>query len=201
MADVSIDSIDSGGFLAALKGGADFLKKNYRILDNLNVFPVPDGDTGTNMLATFNAGVERLSDGNPEDKSIEEICGIMDHELLHESRGNSGFIISRFFHGFFRTVSETDSISARQIAEGFENGLFAVKTALLKPVEGTMVTIISAMTDRMLISKTLPDRKEVIGFLDSAIEAGEAALAETPEMLPILKRRGSLIRELWVLLF
>ena len=93
---MSLKSLDPESIVKSLSGSADYLKLNYKILDNLNIFPVPDGDTGTNMLATFEAGVKELLVGD-KIVSLNKIAQIMDVHLLHESRGNSGFILARFF--------------------------------------------------------------------------------------------------------
>jgi uncharacterized protein len=178
--------------LLSLYGGNEYLKENYRILDNLNVFPVPDGDTGTNMLATYQAGIKSVQSAlaSGEVKILEDICSIMDNELFNESRGNSGFIISRFFHGFFNVVKDDNLIESTRIAEGFRNGLFIVKTALLNPLEGTIVTIISAMTD--IISECVKKNPyiDITELLNSAVKEARKVLFKTPEMLPVLAKAG-----------
>ena len=178
--------------LSALIGGNKYLKQNYKILDNLNVFPVPDGDTGTNMLATYQAGVDsvQLSVISESVKTIKDICSVMDASFLHESRGNSGFIISRFFHGLFTIIKNENVLTPIKITEGFANGLFIVKTALLNPVEGTMVTIISAMAERMSeIVKKNPN-VDIPELFDDAIKEARRVLPKTPEMLVILAKAG-----------
>lgn len=178
--------------ISALSGGNDYLKQNYKILDNLNVFPVPDGDTGTNMLGTYQAGVNSVQSAvnSGSVKTIKDICSVMDDALLHESRGNSGFIISRFFHGFFQIIRDSKFLTVKQIAEGFTNGLFIVKSALLNPVEGTIVTIISAIAAKMLeIIKENPDI-DIPELFDAAIKKARIVLSKTPEMLVILAKAG-----------
>lgn len=185
-------SLNYQNFLLALFGGNDYLKHNYKILDNLNIFPVPDGDTGTNMLATFQAGVNgvQLAVNNEPVLTIKDICKVMDEAFLHESRGNSGFIISRFFHGFFKIIQDDKVLTSVKISEGFANGLFIVKTSLLNPIEGTMVTIISAMTEKMSDIVSENSNINISELLDAAIKEARTALAKTPDMLPILAKAG-----------
>lgn len=184
--------MDYRELISALIGGSEYLKKNYKILDNLNIFPIPDGDTGTNMTATYLAGTNSLKVEITREKvsSINDICRIMNTALLHESRGNSGFIISRFFHGFFEVIGDHENINTADITEAFKNGLFIVKSALLAPVEGTMVTIISAISQKMNdLVKSNPGY-DASDFLDSAVKRAREVLYKTPEMLPVLARAG-----------
>lgn len=178
--------------ILSLNGGNDYLKHNYIILDNLNVFPVPDGDTGTNMLATYQAGVLSVNKALERGKvqNLEDVCRTMDNSLFNESRGNSGFIISRFFHGFFDVVKGHDLISASLVSEGFTHGLYVVKTALLNPIEGTMVTIISEMVSEMLERLTENPYIDVLELLDTAVKKARKKLPETPDILPLLAKAG-----------
>ena len=192
MSFMGIRFLNFQNFLLALVSGNDYLKQNYKILDNLNIFPIPDGDTGTNMLATYQAGVDRvqLSVSSESVKTIEDICTVMDDALFQESRGNSGFIISRFFHGFFTIIKNENVLTPIKITEGFVNGLFIVKTALLNPVEGTMVTIISSIAEIMLDDVYKNPGIDITDLLKSAIKEARKVLDKTPEMLPVLGKAG-----------
>lgn len=174
---------------------AESLEYNYEILNNLNVFPVPDGDTGTNMLSTFEAGVRVLkaapAAGFDRGSTIRDIAGRVNPELMKHSRGNSGFILARFFHGFFDAAGSAEALGGELLASGFAGGLFQVQTSLFSPVEGTMITIIRAMSEQ-LKARTADGGSAAapVELLDGAVEAGRAALEETPRLLPILAKAG-----------
>lgn len=168
-----------------LFSACEYLEHNYDILNNLNVFPVPDGDTGTNMLATFEAGIGALR-GDGVD-TLQEIACRMNTEMIRSSRGNSGFIIARFFHGFFETVAREGSMGIEQLSAGFTAGLFQVNSSLFSPVEGTMLTVIRAVNGILAAM----DRSESLRFaFEEAIRVARAALAETPRLLPVLAKAG-----------
>ncbi|MBN2051381.1 MAG: DAK2 domain-containing protein [Spirochaetales bacterium] len=170
--------------IRCLFGAQEYLERNYDILNNLNVFPVPDGDTGTNMLSTFEAGIRVLKSGDYG--SLGDIAGIMNAELTRHSRGNSGFILARFFHGFFEVAGKHSSLDHHQLADGFTAGLFQVKSSLFSPVEGTMITIIRAMED----SFKEGDDGDLTVSLETALAAAREALKETPRLLPVLAKAG-----------
>ena len=173
------------------------LEFNYEILNRLNVFPVPDGDTGTNMLSTFDAGVRALQHNtvlpSGTQQSIQFMAAHMNAELMRNSRGNSGFILARFFHGFFEGVGDSPGIGAKEIAAGFSSGLYQVNTSLFSPVEGTMITIIRAMEERL--KAELSDSRgetDIVSLFDRAIQSGRESLKDTPRLLPVLFKAGVL---------
>jgi len=178
------DSIGARELRQALVKSAEHLEINCRLLDSLNVFPVPDGDTGTNMTATYLAGVNLLKQERTD--SIRDISRNMNQALLKSSQGNSGFILARFFHGFFETAQDYDQLTGKQWSEGFANGSFQVNRALFSPVEGTMITIIAAMTDVLQEYRTSPP----VESLRRAVAAARETLFKTPEMLPVLAKAG-----------
>ncbi len=171
-------------FADALFTSADHLKLNHEVLDNLNVFPVPDGDTGANMAGTFVPAVKKLK--NREISSCVEIGEILVPRMDNYSRGNSGFIISRFFKGFFSTLSHDTPLTVSQLHEGFSKGYYEVHTALFNPIEGTMISIISSMAEA--ISRW--GNTCVYECLENAVEEARKTLFKTPAMLPILARAG-----------
>lgn len=168
----------------ALLSSADHLEANSHLLDRLNVFPVPDGDTGSNMVATFHAGIKVISDVTTQ--SIGDISRRMIPALLTHSRGNSGFILARFFAGFFEIAGSYDILHVAQLGEGFANGSYHVTTSLFSPVEGTAITIIAAMARSLAV----PNKNGLAESLRRAIETAREALHRTPEMLPVLARAG-----------
>jgi len=160
----------------------DYIGKNKEILNNMNVYPVPDGDTGSNMYATLAAVVEKLNQ-----KKQKKYIPIIIEEMLNHSRGNSGFILSCFFEGLFESLKDAISyITTKQFALAFENGSYKVRTSLLTPVEGTMITVIADMA-KCLSKNTNKDIKE---SLELAVVAGEKSLFETPIHLPVLATAG-----------
>lgn len=171
-----------------------YLETNYDILNNLNVFPVPDGDTGTNMLSTFEAGVRAIRSNTGDGATLKGIAERMNAELIRSSRGNSGFILARFFHGFFESADGLDELAPENLAAGFAAGLYQVHISLFSPVEGTMITVIRAMSESLRTSAGVPapTAPAIAGMLEHALEAGRKALADTPRLLPILARAGVL---------
>ncbi len=178
------DSLGHDDLRKALVTGALHLEENSHVLDRLNVFPVPDGDTGSNMVATFQAGIDAIA--AVQTRTIQEISHQMTPALLKHSRGNSGFILARFFTGFFETASMYDQLHSVQISEGFANGSYQVTTSLFSPVEGTAITIIAAMTRSIEESHDLSP----VESLRRALVTAREVLHRTPEMLPILARAG-----------
>jgi uncharacterized protein len=164
----------------------DYLEVNREILDNLNVYPVPDGDTGVNMLSTLKPAVDELK--KTPCNSLADMAKIMNTMLAKNSRGNSGFILAQFFRGFWEAVGtpEDDYIDSNDLVRGFEKGSFLAVSSLLSPVEGTMITIISSMLEAM---KSLQD-KNIVEYFEIALTAGRESLFRTPEQLPLLAEAG-----------
>lgn len=176
--------IHSRAFSRALQISADHLDQHKSILDNLNVFPVPDGDTGSNMAGTFVPAVRPLIEDSID--SFQDIASCILPPLTQNSRGNSGFILSRFFKGFFSSTEICNTLSLLYLSEGFSKGLYEVNTSLFNPKAGTMVTIIEAM------ARSLEEyrREDLLEALEEAILSARRALSETPRMLPVLAKAG-----------
>jgi len=178
------DAIDARDLKEALLKGAEYLYINQHILDNLNVFPVPDGDTGANMVATLQAGIRTL--GESPVSSMGDISRCMKDELLRNSRGNSGFILAWFFSGFFNVAERHEYLTKDSLLEGFSNGAYQVNSSLFTPVEGTMITIIASMTSALRVCPGLDPET----CLRQALSAGRVSLFETPKLLPMLAKAG-----------
>jgi len=168
----------------ALLVSAQHLGLNRSILDNLNVFPVPDGDTGTNMVGTYVPAIQLLE--KEHITSPRQIAEIILPYMNNNSRGNSGFILSRFFKGFFSKENNSEFLTTQDLAEGFSNGFYEVNSSLFNPIAGTMVTIIEAMKEVMQSSLDLV----FINSLDLAVTKAIEVLFDTPKMLPILAKAG-----------
>lgn len=165
------------------------LKAHEKEINNLNVFPVPDGDTGTNMLLTMNAVVSAL--GSHKSIPLPELAEIATKSALMGARGNSGVILSQIIKGFFKPVKEDNiqELGLREIVRCFESSREAAYRAVNKPVEGTMLTIIARAS---AAAKKLKKKRNITieQLFEGIVKESEIALQETPEMLPILKSAG-----------
>lgn len=179
-----IKIIDTPLLKKILSSGERYLELNSRLLDNLNVFPVPDGDTGLNMTATVSEGIDEIA--KSPISSISDISERLTKSFSENSRGNSGFILSRFFSGFFQVVKDHDWLDADCLASAFSNGAYVARSALVTPVEGTMITIISSMVSVIEEIHTA----DIVVCFKNMLEGARKTLEETPAMLPVLARAG-----------
>lgn len=162
--------------------GANHLENNKSEINDLNVFPVPDGDTGTNMSLTLGAVRDiRVSDG-----SVSECATKAADAVLRSARGNSGAILALFFRGFSKSVKGMEDADIEAIAGAFENGKEEAYKAVMNPTEGTILTVIRKCAEE---AKTICKKftEDVSGFFDHMLKTAEETLAKTPEMLPVLK--------------
>ena len=181
---MKIETIGVAELKRSLKSAADYLSLNTGILDNLNVYPVPDGDTGLNMLSTLKPGVDALlADGVC---SCADAWALLSEQANKHSRGNSGFILACFIHGFSKRLDGVERITAELIRGGFDSGSYSARSSLLSPVEGTMVTIITAMAEAMGQSES----EDIVELFESALDRGRKEIFETPRLLPVLARAG-----------
>jgi uncharacterized protein len=183
---MELERLEPAVLIKSLKTGCGYLELNRDILDNLNVYPVPDGDTGINMVLTFKPAVEEIA--NSQFTSLSDLSTAMTTMLAKNSRGNSGFILAQFFRGFWEAAAagKNGYIDTTVLKHGFEKGAFTSVSSLLSPSEGTMITIIASMLDAMKALNT----KNVIHCFESAVETGLRSLFKTPEQLPILAEAG-----------
>ena len=136
---LSIRSLNGTDFTAMVLAGAEQLGQHAEHVNSLNVFPVPDGDTGTNMNLTMSAGVAEIK--RKSSASIGEAAGILSKGLLMGARGNSGVILSQLFRGFSRSAAPYEELNTLQFAAALQNGVDAAYKAVVKPVEGTILTV------------------------------------------------------------
>ncbi len=173
-------------FIRMVEAGAHRLTMNAERVNALNVFPVPDGDTGTNMNLTLTSGVEELR-RRPSDH-LGKAAEALAKGLLMGARGNSGVILSQLFRGFAKAVSDLPSANAQQVAAAFQNGVDMAYKAVVKPVEGTILTVAKeAARQGVQAAKRQPDVAVVMAEL---LDQAKEALAKTPDMLPVLKQVG-----------
>lgn len=162
------------------------LNNNKHIVDALNVFPVPDGDTGTNMSLTMNASVEGLSKGNFQ--TVDEVAKILSKGSLMGARGNSGVILSQIFRGFAKGCKDKVELDAKDVCLAFKEAADTAYSAVLKPVEGTILTVIRKIAERAVALSAEVSSVETL--FEQLIEEGEITLDKTPEQLPVLKQAG-----------
>jgi DAK2 domain fusion protein YloV len=166
--------------------GLAWLEQHYETVNRLNVFPVPDGDTGTNMLLTMRAAYLEIVED--DSKAVGVIADKLAHGAIHGSRGNSGTVLSQFFKGFADAIRGKYSLDARQIAAGFRAAIRAGYQTFQNPVEGTILTVAREIAEEVeTAAPTVPDLRLI---LKRAVARGKRAVARTPDLLPILKKAG-----------
>lgn len=166
--------------------GASLLSRNVKVVDGLNVFPVPDGDTGTNMNLTLTSGVEELM--RKESPSIADAAAALGKGLLMGARGNSGVILSQLFRGFGKSVSGKEEVNTRQFADALKAGVDSAYQAVMKPVEGTILTVAREAAEMAVRASRSSD--DLVFVMEKTYEQAQETLLRTPEMLPVLKEVG-----------
>ena len=166
--------------------GAGLLEQNKKYVDSLNVFPVPDGDTGTNMFLTMKSAVNEVSKCITSEMSA--LSEAFAKGALKGARGNSGVITSQIFKGFCSEVGKVSEITTKVFAKAMQEGANIAYKAVTKPKEGTILTVIRVMAENAVNVAKKCDDFEV--FLKKVLETGEEILRQTPEMLPVLKKAG-----------
>jgi DAK2 domain fusion protein YloV len=175
-------------FKQMVTNGAVHLKNNHKEIDHLNVFPVPDGDTGTNMQMTMMAGVKELF--NHDSASIVDVSKILSRGLLMGARGNSGVILSQFFRGIYSEIAKIDEAYAtvEQFIRALVGGYEMAYRAVMDPVEGTILTVVREAAERVLRDKSKYDSIENV--MKAYLQQANKTLEETPNLLPVLKEAG-----------
>ena len=177
---------DSETLCRAFLSGANKLCNNKLILNDLNVFPVPDGDTGSNMSMTVTAACKDLLKNNYN--TVGKVMNGIASASLRGARGNSGVILSQLFRGMARRLSDLSTADARDIAECLKEGVSAAYKAVMKPMEGTVLSVSRDAADAAL--KALETSGDIVVVLSAAVSASQESLARTPELLPQLKQAG-----------
>jgi DAK2 domain fusion protein YloV len=181
-----LKSINANIFRKVFTSGVKLLDLNKQHIDSLNVFPVPDGDTGTNMSLTLKSSITEMNayQGN----NLDELAEAVSKGALKGARGNSGVITSQILRGFCSVIKENKEIDTKTFAQALKSGTEIAYNAVSKPKEGTMLTVIRIIAESALsVSKKESDFEQ---FLPQIIEAGEDILEKTPDMLPVLKKAG-----------
>lgn len=183
---MEVKAINGGQFQAMVQAGANRLNQNAEFVNSLNVFPVPDGDTGTNMDLSMTSGAKAVRDATSE--HVGELAGILSKGLLMGARGNSGVILSQLFRGFSKEIIEKETLSAQDLADAFKNGVETAYKAVMKPVEGTILTVSRGAA--IGAEKKAAKSDDCIEVMEAALKGAKKALAKTPDMLPVLKEVG-----------
>lgn len=181
-----ISKINGKLFADMIIQGAQNLSNNADLVDSLNVYPVPDGDTGTNMNLTITSGREEVE--NNLSQNIGELGKTFSKGLLMGARGNSGVILSQLFRGFCKNIEEEKEISVQQFAESFQAGVETAYKAVMKPVEGTILTV--AKDAAKAAMDYVDQAEDCVDLMAHLIEAASESLDNTPNLLAVLKEVG-----------
>ena len=180
------NQITGNDFKKMLIAGARNLANHSEIVDKLNVFPVPDGDTGKNMTMTFTAGATKI--GTSAEVSIGTLTKQLSRELLMGARGNSGVILSQLFRGFATGLDGLEVATIEDLANALDSGVRTAYKAVMKPVEGTILTV--ARQSSAAVLEVYEDIDDVVEFYEFVVAQMKKSLAGTPDLLPVLKEAG-----------
>ena len=178
--------INGALFRKMILAGAQLLEDNKSYVDSLNVFPVPDGDTGTNMSLTMSSACKQIE--NVTNTDMSTLANELSKGALRGARGNSGVILSQILKGFSSVIATCEEIDTKTFAKGLKKGAELAYSAVSKPKEGTILTVIRCMAEEAV--EVAKRTSNVQNFLEKVLEKGEIVLQQTPDMLEVLKRAG-----------
>lgn len=181
-----MDQINASTLQKMFLGGAKRIEANKEYINELNVFPVPDGDTGTNMSLTIMSAAKEV--GALENPTMKELAKAISGGSLRGARGNSGVILSQLFRGFTRAIAEEEALTTEKLAEGFAAAVQTAYKAVMKPKEGTILTVARVTAEKA--AEAADDITDIDEFCQVVIEEAEEILAKTQDMLPVLKEAG-----------
>jgi len=183
---LKVTEITNLEFGKMVQAASQKLNQNADFINSLNVFPVPDGDTGTNMSLSLQSGAKYERDAGTE--AVGALATALAKGLLMGARGNSGVILSQIFRGFSRKLADKQTLTAQDLADGFAAGAETAYKAVMKPTEGTILTVVREGAQAGL--NTAKKSDDILAVMDAVYEAAKAALATTPDLLPVLKQVG-----------
>ena len=183
---MSITALDGKRFAEMVIHGANHLAANAKMVDALNVFPVPDGDTGTNMNLSMTSGAKEVK--NNVQEHIGKVGTALSKGLLMGARGNSGVILSQLFRGFSKAIENKAIISASEFAHALAAGVETAYKAVMKPVEGTILTVAKDASKKGVLASEKSD--DIIYIMEEVLKEAKASLKRTPDLLPVLKEVG-----------
>ena len=183
---MGMTSIDASQISKCFLSGAKTIEKNKDFINELNVFPVPDGDTGTNMTATIMAAAKEVVAASENDMAA--VCKAMSSGSLRGARGNSGVILSQLLRGFTKPIKTEKTLDVKMLAVAMQNACDTAYKAVMKPMEGTILTVARGAAEKaMALSESTDD---IVFFVEEIAKEAEEILKKTPEMLPVLKEAG-----------
>lgn len=185
---MSVQTIDAKMLQKMFLAGAKGLEAKKEYINELNVFPVPDGDTGTNMTMTIMAAAKDVA--NLQNPTLTELGKAISSGSLRGARGNSGVIMSQIFRGFVKELKGLDIIDVTALGNGVQHAAETAYKAVMKPKEGTILTVAKAGADKSMDLLVNGDTDDIIKFCDEVAAEMEGALLQTPELLPVLKQAG-----------
>ena len=183
---MEITTINAEVLAKMFLAGAKNLEAKKEWINELNVFPVPDGDTGTNMSMTIMSAAKEVM--NLEQKEMKSVAKAISSGSLRGARGNSGVILSQLFRGFTKVIAEYDEINVQIMADAFEKACETAYKAVMKPKEGTILTVAKGMSTKAV--ELADETEDLITFCEEVIKEGDHVLSKTPDMLPVLKQAG-----------
>ena len=178
--------IDAGLLKRMFLAGVANLESKKEWINELNVFPVPDGDTGTNMTLTILSAAREVN--SVEEPTMETLAKAISSGSLRGARGNSGVILSQLFRGFTKAIKYSTEIDMELLAEALQRATETAYKAVMKPKEGTILTVAKGAADKAL--DLAQETEDLVYFCDEVIKHAEYVLSQTPEMLPVLKQAG-----------
>lgn len=184
--DKTTNSCDGGGFRRALEAGTTWLEKHVQTINALNVYPVPDGDTGTNMLLTMRAALEELN--NSSAQSASAVAHTMSYGALMGARGNSGVILSQLFRGLARSLDKKETFTALELAQAMKEASATAYKGVIKPVEGTILTVAREAADAAVAASE--ERNDLLYVLERTVAEARRSVARTPSLLSVLAEAG-----------
>ena len=183
---MKVEKITETEFRKMILTSSDRLNKNAEFINSLNVFPVPDGDTGTNMSLSFASGSKYVSESTSA--NVGDLAQALAKGLLMGARGNSGVILSQVFRGFAKSVANKKELTPQDLAQALQGGVETAYKAVMKPQEGTILTV--ARKSAEAAKKVAKNGGDIVAVMKDTYEAAEAALKTTPDLLPVLKEVG-----------
>ena len=179
-------SIDVELLAKMFLAGAQNIEAKKEYINELNVFPVPDGDTGTNMSMTIMSAAKAVSE--LENPTMKELAKAISSGSLRGARGNSGVILSQLFRGFTKVIAEYDELDVVILTEAMQKAVETAYKAVMKPKEGTILTVAKGAANKAL--ELCDDTDDIVFFVDEVIKEADHVLSKTPDMLPVLKQAG-----------
>lgn len=183
---MTLQKLDGKTLAEMILQGAHHLKQNSQMIDALNVFPVPDGDTGTNMNLSMTSGAEEVQ--SVEENHAGGVAKSLSKGLLMGARGNSGVILSQVFRGFAKVLEDKEYLSTKDFSDALQGGVTTAYKAVMKPVEGTILTVAREAAEASV--HLAEQESDFIPFMEGVVTAAKESLKRTPELLPVLKEVG-----------